>query len=759
MARLATTLLLLAMSASGWPFAAAQNEPDAPVVEIIGTSPLPGQGVDRNLLPYATQVFKRAAIEQASPENLTDLMSRRIVGAQINDVQGSPFQADLTFRGFRASGLLGASQGLSVYLDGVRVNEPFGDVVNWDLIPEFSLDSLTLVPGANPAFGLNTLGGAISLTTASGVTAPGVRADLTLGSFGRRRLDFSFGGSDGDGWHHYVGGTWFGEQGWRDHSEGRLGLVLAKWGHTGERSGWDLSVLGGRSTLIGNGLVPAYTLAEEGGDGPAGRTPDLYAADRSAIYTHPDRTRNELLQAALNLRYALDQGTELSSLLYLRGTRRGTVNGDTAEEPDAPLPASLNATATRQTAWGLAASIAGRRGAHQWQVGASFDASRTRFRQSEQPGDFTPSRGVVAADCASGCAAELSAAVAGHAASLGLYGTDTWQLAATTHLTATLRVNHARVGNRLTTRDDDSGEIETQPRERFRYRSVNPALGLTHGLGRGVTVFGNIARNSRVPTVIELGCADPDQPCRLPAGLQSDPFLKQVTSTTAEAGARWQPGADQRLSLSLYRTRNRDDILFGSVSATGQLGYFQNFPGTRHQGWDAEWQAKHGPLTLQASYSRLDATYDARGTLRIGERNVAVAPGMHIAGLPRHTVKLGADWRAAASLSFGGDWQWVSRRGVLGNEDGQTADDPAQREDLSLPGHAVLNLRASWQMSPGWELIARLNNALDRRYETYGALAETVFDAGGRWIGEGRDALFVAPGTPRSVFFGLRWRY
>ena len=159
-----------------------------PDVEVIGTSPLPGQGIDRNVLPYSTQLIRRDAIDATQADTLTDLPEPpRVSAVQVNDIQGSPFQADLTYRGFRASGLLGASQGLSVYLDGVRINEPFGDVVNCDLMPEFSVASVALVPGANPAFGLNSLGGALAYTTVDGRSAPGLRAELSGGSFGRKR--------------------------------------------------------------------------------------------------------------------------------------------------------------------------------------------------------------------------------------------------------------------------------------------------------------------------------------------------------------------------------------------------------------------------------------------------------------------------------------------------------------------------------------------------------------------------------------------
>lgn len=204
-------------------------------IDIIGTSPLPGQGIARDELPYTTLVLLRRQIEDAQAVNTTDLLARRVSAAQVNDIQGSPFQGDLTFRGYRASGLLGAGQGLSVHLDGVRMNEPFGDVVNWDLLPEFAIESLSLVPGANPAFGLNTLGGAIAIGTATGRSAPGWRAEASGGSFGRRRADLSHGWA-GANRHAFVSLSLFDEKGWRDFSGGRLGHLVAKAGSTPKRA-------------------------------------------------------------------------------------------------------------------------------------------------------------------------------------------------------------------------------------------------------------------------------------------------------------------------------------------------------------------------------------------------------------------------------------------------------------------------------------------------------------------------------------------
>ena len=301
----------------------AQAQTAAQQVEVVGTSPLPGQGVDRDALPYSTQVIRRAALDEAQADTATDFLARRLAGAQVNDIQGSPFQGDLTFRGYRASGILGAAQGVSVYVDGVRFNEPFGDVVNWDMLPEFALHSLTLVPGANPAFGLNTLGGALSLTTASGLNAPGWRGEYSAGSFGRQHLNLSNGGRHDGGWHHYLGVGLFDETGWRDHSAGRLGNLLAKLGRQVDDDEFTLSLMLGRSRLVGNGLVPIATLDDEGR-----QTPDLGSAHRAAVYTHPDITRNRLTQLSAQWRREIDARHTLEALVYLRDARRSTLNGD-----------------------------------------------------------------------------------------------------------------------------------------------------------------------------------------------------------------------------------------------------------------------------------------------------------------------------------------------------------------------------------------------------------------------------------------------
>lgn len=726
---------------------AAQSDA-AQVVEIISTSPLPGQGIDRDLLPYQTQLLRRSDIGRAQAENASDLLLRRAAGVLVSDVQGSPYQGDLSFRGFRASGLLGAAQGLSVYLDGVRVNEPFGDVVNWDALPDFALDTVALVPGANPAFGLNTLGGAVAMTTVDGRSAPGWRAEASAGSFGRQHLNLAHGGSAGH-WQHYIGMGLFEEDGWRDFSAGHLATLLAKTSLRTPAGEFGVSLLTARSRLVGNGLVPLFTY--DVGD-PDKRTPDLGAIDRAAVYTHPDQTRNRSTTASARWQHALGAHARAEAMVYARHARRSTINGDVALGADPDVNASFNRTATRQRGEGLALGISAQRGVHQWQAGLNLDRASVSYEQTEQEGQFTAARSV---SPAAGAEPELSAAVQGRTRTIGVHLSDTWALAAGTHLTGTLRLNDARVGNQLTSVDDDSGAVQQRPNESFRYRHWNPALGIAQRLGGGLTAFANIARNTRVPTVIELGCADPDQPCRLPAGLQSDPYLAPVRSTTVEAGVRGGGPTGHRAALTFYRTDNRDDILFSSVSLAGQLGYFRNFERTRHQGFDAQWQWRGGAWDLGLAWSQLDATYRADGVLRVGERNVVVAPGTRIAGLPRQQLKASVDWTGGPGWSLGADWQAVSRRVSAGNEDGRFDDDATTAADFSLPGHALLHLRAIWRAATGVEFFVRLNNVTDRRSASFGALAQTQFDALGQFC-SARNALFVAPGAPRSLALGVR---
>jgi len=435
-----TALIITAIFSAPYSVAQDTNERKLQAVEVVGTSPLPGLGIEKNKLPYDVQSHGGEDMHNSQSLNIPEYMSRNLTGVNINEFQGSPFQADITYRGFRLSGLLGASQGLSVYLDGVRVNEPFGDVVNWDMIPEAAISNISLIPGSNPVYGLNTLGGALAFTTKSGLTAPGTDVKLSLGSFMRKRADVTYGEKSQDGSHRFIAATAFHEDGWRDYSSGQLGNVFAKVCKTQADVNWDVSLLHGQSNLLGNGLLPSH------GYDDGGTVAGMYQTNRRWVYTHPDRTKNQLTMLNFNLQRLLDGDTQLATNAYVRSSNRDSVNGDAGFENGA-VDAVMNYTATRQTGYGTSVNVTRIIDTHQLTTGASYDGSQMKYGASQGDCDGNISASRSPFDCE---AAVDDVKVKGRSDTFGIFATDTWTIAPGTYLTTGARFNHSRVSNTIT---------------------------------------------------------------------------------------------------------------------------------------------------------------------------------------------------------------------------------------------------------------------------------------------------------------------
>ena len=176
------TLLALAVASAVTPAFAAEDLIQTETVEVIGSTPLAGIGVQRLHVPANVQTVSGKQLEEQESLNLPEFMARQLLSVNVNEIQGNPYQQNINYRGFTASPLLGTPQGMSIYLDGVRINEPFGDTVNWELLPNSAIAGMDLIPGSNPAFGLNTLGGAIAIRTKDGFSHAGNKLELSGGS-------------------------------------------------------------------------------------------------------------------------------------------------------------------------------------------------------------------------------------------------------------------------------------------------------------------------------------------------------------------------------------------------------------------------------------------------------------------------------------------------------------------------------------------------------------------------------------------------
>jgi outer membrane receptor protein involved in Fe transport len=292
----------------------AQPASNVEVIEVVGTTPLGGE-VDTDRIATNVQTATANELKEQGALDLADFMNRNLGSVFVNEVQSNPLQPDVQYRGFVGSPLLGLPQGLAIYQDGVRINEPFGDTVNWALIPESAIASVYLVPGSSPLFGLNALGGAIAIRTKDGINHAGTRAEVLAGSFDRLGLQAETGGALGDGFAYFVTATRLTEDGWRDFSPTEAEQVFAKLTSTGQRSHLDVSFTHADTELIGNGPLPV----------------DLLEIDRETIFTRPDITENHLNMLAVDAEQSVSDTITLHANLYVRSSDVATLNGDDSD--------------------------------------------------------------------------------------------------------------------------------------------------------------------------------------------------------------------------------------------------------------------------------------------------------------------------------------------------------------------------------------------------------------------------------------------
>jgi len=758
------SLLALALSAAFAPAFAADQVIQTETVEVIGNSPLAGIGIPRLQVPANVQTVSDRQLDEQESLNLPEFMARSLPSVNINEVQGNPFQQDVNYRGFTASPLLGTPQGLSVYLDGVRINEPFGDTVNWDLLPHSAIAGMELMPGSNPLFGLNTLGGALAIRTKSGFSHPGAKVELSGGSFARRNLEVEYGGNNGSlGW--YVAADAFAEDGWRDYSKSDAQQFFGKLSHRSAASEADLTLTRAVTKMTGNGLLPE----------------SMFASRRDQVFTHPDQTRNDLTQLALSGRYWLGNAQSLSGNLYYRQNTTRTLNGDANDEfEDGPYDGianqesgAHNRTRTKQQGAGGALQWNLTTDRQQLTVGGSYDYAKVKFQQTQQIGVIDSTRGVSELG-----EEEEENRLHGSTRTASLFVTDTITLMPTLHLTASARYNMSRV-----TTFDELNRSGPNLDGDYSYQKLNPALGLTWQAAPALNVYGGFSQGNRVPTPIELGCADPANPCTLPNSMAADPYLKQVVARTLEAGLRGKLGADIGWNAGVYRTVSTDDILF--VGTSTSAGYFTNFGKTQRQGIELGINGRQRSLEWFANYSYLHATFQSEACL-LAENNssrstaaactangqddeILVKKGNRLPGLPEHSFKLGLSWRATDWLRLGGDVQAFSGQYARGNENNRHQSGDAtdvfgntRRFEGAgkTAGYAILNLNAEAKLGAGWQAFLRVNNVFDKRYATAAALAENPFDGSGHFqtdSGDWRRETFVAPGAPRAAWVGVRY--
>lgn len=809
--------------------AMSPGTPEAPLstVTVIGTTPLPGIGQALSEIPAPAQTATAADLQQSQALDLSSFLNRNLGGVFINEMQGNPFQPDVNFRGFAASPLLGTPQGLSIYMDGVRLNQPFGDVVSWDLIPRMAIQSLTLMPGSNPLYGLNTLGGALSIQAKDGRTSPGTALQTTLGSNQRWAQEFEHGGSNSLGAHWYITANRFGENGWRDSSPSSVQQLFGKLGWASANTDVSLTMALADNTLTGNGLQEQRLLAQ----------------NYLSVYSKPDATVNKSGFLNLGLKHALNGESLLSGNVYYRSIQTNSTNGDVNEgvldqnlyrlpgTERAALraagysgfrtPGGANATNTPFPFWTCLANVltndapaekcnglithanssqenyglsgqltllkdwAGQR--NQFTGGFAYDASQARFTQSTQLGYLNPDRSItgvnafgdgVSGGTLNGAPYDTRVDLGGSTRTVSLFATNTLSLQERWHITLAGRFNRTQVDNRdAITPGGGAGSLDgSHVFERF-----NPAIGITFTPSHGWNAYLGYNEGSRTPTSVELGCADPANPCKLPNAMAGDPPLRQVVTQTWEIGLRGQLTPTVAWNAGVFRADNYDDILFVAGNAAG-FGYFKNFGQTRRQGLELGLNGTISRWTAAASYTLLDATFQSyetvNGTANSSNNatapglsgNINIQPGNQIPLVPRHQFKMHFDYRAAAAWAVGMGMNAVSGSYARGNENNQHQADGVNFLGAGeTGGFTLFDLSLRYSASPRWSFFVQINNLFDRQYASAALLGATAFDAKGNFVARPLPAVgtdypllqstFYAPGAPRSFSFGLRYDF
>jgi iron complex outermembrane receptor protein len=748
-----------------------------PTIEVIGTSPLPGTGIDRDKVPANVQSLTASDLAREGSPSLLHTMVDQAGSANINDTLGDAFQPDVFYRGFTASPVLGTPEGLAVYQNGVRVNEAFGDTVNWDLIPDFAINRVDIV-SANPVYGLNALGGAVIVTMKNGFTNQGFNSEFAGGSFGQRSALFEYGQRAGN-FAGYIGGRYDDSDGWRQFSPDHVQQLYADLGARGDRGSLDISFTGADNRLFGQGTTPEQE----------------FAAGRSLVFTNPQNNFDELEFVALNGSYNLTDALSLQANAYRREFHQTVVNGNTTNfvscgngtlcQPDGVTPLTTASGSTipdlsnggttpigelddetiHTVTWGgsLQSTDTGTLfdRDNNFVFGASIDRSSIDFQSTTEAGPINASLQVLPSgffvDTPEGTAFNATPVLLSATTTYyGIFASDTFNLTPALAVTASGRYNLALV--------DLVDQRGTELTGDNRFSRFNPAIGATYKVLPSLTAYAGYSEGNRAPTPSEIECSNPAQPCLLPSSLSSDPpTLKQVVSRTYEAGLRGNFTAPRLVPgrfawhLGLFRTDLSDDI-FG-VATSISTGFFENVGSTRRQGIESSLTYRDDRWSVYGSYSFIDATFESPLTLPSPSNpfadangNIHVVPGDRMPGIPQNQLKVGADYHITPEWIVGATLAYFSDQFLRGDESNQNPP---------LPGYAVVNLHSSYSITKNFEIFANIQNLFDAHYDTFGTFGDPtgVGAPGIPTDGVGVDNRFVLPAAPISIFGGVRMHF
>jgi iron complex outermembrane receptor protein len=727
-------------------------------------------------VPAAVHVVDAREIADSRKFNIGEALQRAAPGIAINDVGGNPSFPEVDYRGFNASPYAGVPQGIAVFQNGVRINEMWGDTVNWDLIPSVAIDRVAIETG-NPLFGLNAIGGAITLDMKNGFTWQGAELDLRGGSFNRRQGAFQYGRQLGD-FAVYGAGEALGDHGYRYFSGSQIKRFYGDIGYRAENAEIHANVTLGSNRFGASGPAPV----------------EMVAANKSATYTTPQTYKNQVMMFDLNGQFQLNPTTKLLGDIHYRGYNQARVDGNTtdfqcdggqafctagdgqptgvpnffntgSEYIPGPALGAIDRTWTKISTLGFTTQINNTDKIlgfpNKFTIGVNLEHGYTGFKANQELGVINPNFTVTGFNYFTNEAGAGIAPVNLNVSNyyLGAYALDSLDL--TDKLTATggLRYNRASVQMY-----DNMG---TALNATHVFDHINPMGGLTYKITPQIAAFASYSVANRAPTPLELGCSDPSRPCVIDSFLVSDPPLKQVTSNTIDLGLRGGfrpaealpdflgvlPGALQ-WSAGIYRTNVFNDILSIPSQIVGR-GYFANAGNTVRQGVELSARYSHERLSAYANYTLTDAYFNSQNflgspnnpaALAAGSSAILVNPGASLPSIARHRFKAGVDYSMTPKWKVGGDFVYASGPYLAGDWANQFG---------TLSPYGILNLRTSYDVTPFVQLYALIENATNTRARSFG----TFFQTDAINFANFYNPKMVSVGPPTAFYAGMKWNF
>jgi len=757
--------------------AAAQAPVTLPSVDVVAPSPLPGLGIDRDKVPSNAQSLPAPEITTQGPTSFTTQLNQRVGSVNIEENQGNPFQPDVLYRGFEGSPIAGTPIGIAVYQNGVRLNEPFGDNINWDLIPNFAIDNTSIIP-TNPIYGLNALGGAFVIGTKNGFNFHGFQGDFAGGSFGQNQATVQFGQQSGN-IGIYMGGNLYNSEGYRLLSPSHVRQLYGDIGAESEHGSLHLSFTGANNTLSGIGPTPIQ----------------LADIDHGAVFTSPQSFHNTLLMPVLNANYNVSDALSFQANFYYRGATRQVVNGNTTnaqlcedptllcfgdtttplidttgvQVPSSVLGGGIPGEVDRSSinSQGLGGAVQGTwtqplfDRANHLVFGASLDHADVKFNSINELGIIDPTTLRVSGvgtiiDQPDGALTPVSIETTNNY--YGFYASDTFNVTPEFAVTVGGRYNLA-----LVTSVDKIGSALNFSE---RFTRFNPSAGATYKITPNVTGYFNFAQANRAPTPGEIACSIPTRPCSLDFFLTPDPpgqpSLQQVVATTYETGlrGRFHMGSSETAgvidwNLGLFRIDTTGEI-FAVPSTIISTGFFQNVSDTRRQGIEAGIGYRDDRWQAAVNYSLIQATFQSAFTLSSPNNpfaddagNIQVRPGDQPPGVPQNRLKVNADYKVTDKWQVGGNLIYTSSQFFFGD---------ASNQNPKLPGYWFVDLHSSYQLTKNLELFAIIQNAFNNNYATFGIFGD-VTKTPLPGVAMPSDPRFVTLAAPLAVFGGVRVRF